>query len=317
MKRLAIIPPLLLVLASCNRSSADRVQGYVEGEYVYVSCPTSGAVTKLPVSRGDQVKAGDPLFTIDNAVEQDQYNEAAHRLDQAKANLADAKKGRRPSEIQSLEAQLQQARDALELSTRENKRQELLLPRGATSQTEADRARTTFLQDEQRVTQLQSDLTTAKLGQREDEVAAAEANMRMQEAAFEHAKWELDQKQQNAPQAGVVFDTLYRQGEWVVGGKPVAVILPPANIKVRAFVPQDRVSRIKLGDSLSVTIDGRAQSITGKVNFISPKVEFTPPVIYGQESRGKWVFMIELVFDPQIAQTLHPGQPVDVHLSQP
>jgi HlyD family secretion protein len=37
-------------------------------------------------------------------------------------------------------------------------------------------------------------------------------------------------------------------------------------------------------------------------------------VIYSQENRGKLMFMIEAVFDPGAAATLHPGQPVDVRL---
>ncbi|MGA2750411.1 MAG: secretion protein HlyD, partial [Verrucomicrobiota bacterium] len=47
---------------------------------------------------------------------------------------------------------------------------------------------------------------------------------------------------------------------------------------------------------------------------ISPQAEYTPPVIYSNESRGKLVFMIEAVFDPITAAQLHPGQPVDVQL---
>ena len=48
------------------------------------------------------------------------------------------------------------------------------------------------------------------------------------------------------------------------------------------------------------------------MSFVSPRAEFTPPVIYSRESRGKLVFMIELVFDAEDAAKLHPGQPVDV-----
>jgi len=48
------------------------------------------------------------------------------------------------------------------------------------------------------------------------------------------------------------------------------------------------------------------------VSYISPRAEYTPPVIYSRESRAKLVFMVESVFEPQIAATLHPGQPVDV-----
>ena len=50
----------------------------------------------------------------------------------------------------------------------------------------------------------------------------------------------------------------------------------------------------------------------GKVSYISPRAEYTPPVIFSRESRDKLVFMIESVFDPAVSANLHPGQPLDV-----
>jgi HlyD family secretion protein len=155
-------------------------------------------------------------------------------------------------------------------------------------------------------------LETAQLGSRSDQIAAAEANVRALEAALAKAEWDLSQKRQDAPQSGLIFDTLYRTGEWVAAGKPVVVLLPPANIKVRAFVPEARVGTIHVGDSVRVVVDGVSEPFSGKVSFISPQAEYTPPVIYSQESRSKLVFMIEAVFDPATAARLHPGQPVDV-----
>jgi HlyD family secretion protein len=64
-----------------------------------------------------------------------------------------------------------------------------------------------------------------------------------------------------------------------------------------------------------VFVDGVGVPFAGKVSFISPQAEFTPPVIYSQESRGKLVFMIELRFDAATAVKLHPGQPVDVEFA--
>jgi len=61
-----------------------------------------------------------------------------------------------------------------------------------------------------------------------------------------------------------------------------------------------------------VAVDGVARPFSGKVSYISPRAEYTPPVIYSQESRDKLVFMVELVFDPSAATELNPGQPVDV-----
>ena len=98
----------------------------------------------------------------------------------------------------------------------------------------------------------------------------------------------------------------------MAAGKPVVALLPPPNIKVRAFVPETRVGSIHYGDPIQVTVDGVAKPFVGKVSYISPRAEYTPPVIYSRESREKLVFMVESVFDPQVSANLHPGQPVDV-----
>jgi HlyD family secretion protein len=306
----------LCLLANCNRPDRHDVQGYVEGEFVYVASPLPGVLQSLDVRRGTQVKAGDPLFTLDSTPEQANRDEAERRLMQARASLEDVKKGKRPSEIASLHAQLKQAHAALALSEREFARQENLfhIP-DATTQQEFDRARAGRDQDRQRVAQLEADLKTARLGSRTDQIAAAEANVRALEAMLAKAEWELSQKRQTARQAGLVFDTLYREGEWVAAGRPVVVLLPPPNIKVRAFVPETQIGTIHSGDRVRVTVDGVHDPFIGTVSYISPKAEYTPPVIYSQESRDKLVFMIEAVFDPATSANLHPGQPVDVQLS--
>lgn len=304
---------VLCILASCSRSDRDRVQGYVEGEFVYVASPLAGALESLSVRRGAQVKAGDPLFALDSVAEKAARDEAERRLAQAHANLEDAKKGKRPSEIESVEAQLKQARVALTLSEKDLERQEnLMRVPGATAVQDFDRAHSTRDQDRQRVAQLEAELKTAQLGSRSDQITAAQANVRALEAALARAEWDLSQKRQTAPQAGLVFDTLYREGEWVAAGRPVVAVLPPQNIKVRAFVPETRIGAIHLGDRVRVIVDGVREPFIGKVSFMSPRAEYTPPVIYSQESRDKLVFMIEAVFDPKAAMNLHPGQPVDV-----
>jgi HlyD family secretion protein len=317
-KTLLCLGGALLTLCNfngCGTVDPDRIQGYVEGEFVYIASPLAGALTSLHVQRGAQVKEGEPLFALDSRPEKAARDEAERRLAQAKATLEDLNKGKRPSEIASIEAQLKQARAALALSEDQLTRQEKLFQKNLISAEDFDRARATRDQDRERVAQLEADLKTAKLPSRSDQIAAAEANVRALEAALAKAEWDLAQKSQAAPQAGIVFDTLYRQGEWVAAGRPVVVLLPPENIKVRAFVPETQIGAIQVGHRVQVSVDGVAQPFVGKVSFISPKAEFTPPVIYSQDSRDKLVFMIEAVFDKETAKKLHPGQPVDVQLS--
>jgi HlyD family secretion protein len=312
MLRVAAALAVAAMAAACNRSESPRVQGYVEGEYVYVAAPSAGQLETLRVQRGRQVNAGDALFALESAREKHARDEAAQRLAQARSTLEDAKKGRRPTEIESLEAQLTQARAGLDFSQKEYEREEGLVGGGATTAEALDRARSARDQDRQRVAQLTADLATARLGAREDQVAAAEAEARAAEAVLAQAEWDLAQRRQAAPQAGLVFDTLYREGEWVAAGRPVVVLLPPASIKVRAFVPERRVGALHPGDSARVIVDGAPEPFAGRISFISPQAEYTPPVIFSEESRSKLVFMIELTFDPAVAARLHPGQPVDV-----
>ena len=173
----------------------------------------------------------------------------------------------------------EQIEAALVLSERELARQEKLFGTGVAATQDLDRARSARDQDKRRLDQ---------------------------------TNWNFDQKKQAAPKSGLVYDTLFREGEWIAAGKPVVVILPPQNIKVRVFVPETRIGSIHYGDTAQVRVDGVKDPFVGKVSYISPRAEYTPPVIYSRETRTKLVFMVELIFDPQAAANLHPGQPVDV-----
>src|SRR5689334_19284593 len=90
----------LAVFASgCNNTDQNRVQGYVEGEYVYVAAPPAGQLTTLYVRRGTWVQAGDPLFGLESTPERAARDEAKRRLAEGKAQWEDLKKGKRPTEI--------------------------------------------------------------------------------------------------------------------------------------------------------------------------------------------------------------------------
>lgn len=117
-----------------------------------------------------------------------------------------------------------------------------------------------------------------------------------------------------APRAGLVYDTLYREGEWIAAGSPVVRLLPPQNIKVRFFVPEAVVGGLAPGRAVSLHCDGCAADVPAAISFISSESEYTPPVIYSNETRVKLVYMIEARPSPGDAPKLHPGQPLEVRL---
>jgi HlyD family secretion protein len=311
--RLMIAPLLaLLLVGGCSKTGSRAWQGYLEGDYVYVSSPLAGRLDKLMVAKGARVAAGAPLFELERAAELDAQRQASQQLQAAKAQLEDLKKGSRPEEIAALEARLGQARAAAELSTLELARQDELFKTGAISASEHDRARLTHVGDDRAVEEDAARLDTARLGGRFDAVAAATAAVRAAADAEARARWSVDQKAQEAPAAALVYDTLYRQGEFVAAGSPVVALLPPTNIKVRFFVQEADFARLKAGDRVSVGVQGHASPLEATVSYLSPQPEYTPPVLYNQDNRAKLVYMIEAVFAPDVAADLHPGQPVDV-----
>jgi HlyD family secretion protein len=290
-----------------------ELQGYVEGEYVYVGSPVAGRLATLQVARGARVEAGAALFQLDRSSEQPARDDAAARLARAKASLANLRKGRRPSEIASIEAQLAQAKAMLALSETKLERRR---PLGdAVSREDVEQASAEHERDQARVAELEAELATARLGARADEIEAAEAEVAAARAQLAQAEWRLGELSQAAPQAGLVVDTLYRPGEWVGAGAPVVSLLPPGNVKVRFFVPEPRLGAIAVGDQVQVGCDSCAPDLTAEISFIAPEAEYTPPVIYSREMRAKLVYLVEA--RPRQPDALRPGQPVDVTLAGP
>lgn len=310
----ALAAAALFAAAGCRPAAPMGFQGYLEGEFVYVASPLGGRIESLAVAKGTSVAAGAPLFTLERTAELAAQREAADRLRAAEAKLADLRKGSRPTELAALEARLEQARTAAELSRRELARQEALIQTGAIAASEFDRARLAHQRDQSTVAELAAQGETARLGARADAIAAAEAEVSAARAAQQRADWSVEQKTQAAPRAALVYDTLFREGEYVPAGGPVVALLPPENLKVRFFVPEADFAALKAGGRLQVTVTGRP-ALAARINYLSPKPEYTPPVLYNRDNRAKLVFLVEAVFETA-APDLHPGQPVDVALAQ-
>ncbi len=158
-------------------------------------------------------------------------------------------------------------------------------------------------------------ISAQDLDQAQAQLDADTAQVAAQQAALDKAKWSFDQKQQFAPADAIVHDTLYRQGEFVAAGNPVVALLPPENLKVRFFVPQEKLPQIKIGQSVSIQCDGAPRKIDATINYISTQAEYTPPVIYSRETRANLVFMIEAKISLADAADVRPGQPADVRLN--
>lgn len=288
-------------------------QGYAEADFVKVGPTQQGLLTEVNVARGDQVAAGALLFVQDEISDRAARDQAVRFLRQAQQQLANLQAAAKPTEIEQAEANLADARATLERTKSDLDRAEFLVPTGAMTEQLRDQRRADFRSATAHVAALEAALAQARapLG-RTREIDAQEAAVAAAKAALGMAEWRLSQRRVTAPAAGRIADVLARPGETMAAGAPVASLLPPGNIFVRFFVPETDLATMHLGDRVAIVCDSCPADLSGNVSFIAPQAEYTPPVIYSEESRAKLVIMIEARPPVERASLLNPGQPVTV-----
>jgi len=271
MKRAALFSCLVL-LGSCSKNTDSAWLGYAVGDNAFVAAPQAGWVARLAVQRGDAVRVGQLLFTLDDTSQ-------VSARDQAEAAIALA------------QGQMTEAKANLDLTQRELVRQSGLLRDSAGTKQAYDIAKSNYDQAVARVTQ----------------ISAQEEQAR---AALVNARYQLTERDVIARTTGRVEDVFFRTGEYAPAMTPVVSILPPQNVYVRFFVPETEFAHVKLGQRVSIGCDGCAAGITATVTFIAQQEEFTPPVIFSIGNREKLVFKLEARAPGGL--TLNPGQPVQV-----
>jgi HlyD family secretion protein len=303
-----------LALAACTPNNDNDWQGYVEGEYVYVASSQAGRLDRLSVQRGQQAAAGAPLFMLESGDEIAAQRQAQRQLNAAEAQLADIKSGKRPQEQEVTRAQLAQAQAAASKVALQLSRDQLQFQAGGIAKQQLDDSRAAAETAAAQVRQWQSQLAVDRLPNREAQVRAQQAQVAAAQAVLEQADWKLAQKAVTATRSGLVFDTMYREGEWVAAGNPVLRMLPPENVKIRFFVPETVLGRLKVNQAVTLSCDGCQPNVAAHISYISTESEYNPPIIYSNQSRAKLVYMIEARPAPADAPKLHPGQPLEVRL---
>lgn len=303
----------LLVLAACGNANNGRVQGWVEGDFVFVAPDEIGRVETLNVREGDAVTVGTPLFTVDADLQSADLHTALAQVAEARARLSRQEAAQqRKEEVAVLEAQERRAESAVALSNVELERQQTLAQKGIAAQAQLDVARANSARDKAALEEVRRQIAVARMASRDEDIAAARELLAAAEARRTAAQTKLARRKLVSPVTGTVHQIYYRPGEMVPASRPVLSILPPGNIKVRFFVPEASLATIALGDVVEVTCDGCAP-VTARISFIARTAEYTPPVIYSLEERNKLVFMVEARTDK--TDGLRVGQPVTVTLN--
>jgi HlyD family secretion protein len=291
-------------------SGPEEWQGYAEADFVKVGPTQQGLVTAVRVERGDRVVKGAPLFEQDDADDRYAVDQATQ---QAKDQLANLQSPAKPTEIAQAEANLRDAAAARDKVLADLQRNQALLKSGAATAQLVDQEQADLRSATAKIAAGEAALEQAKasLG-RPGEITAQTSTVEAAEAALAQARWRLDQRSVVSPVTGVVADVLARAGETLQAGAPVVSLLPPENIFVRFFVPEPSLAHVHVGDAVDLLCDHCPADVTATVSFIAPQAEYTPPFIYSETTRSKFVFLAEARPKPAEATLFNPGQPVTV-----
>ena len=306
--------PVLAGLFSICGGAGPLAVGYVEGEYVLVAPIETAQIVDLAVRRGDRVTAGQALGRLERRDAEIAVAQAAAGMAQAESQLANLKEGRRPEEIASIVAALSSAEAQTAEAERVLQRQSDLLKQGISTQAAYDSASTAVELNRAKVTELEANLSVAKLPARVNEIKAAKAAVDQAGAMLESAEWRLAKRTLSIPQSGVVSDIIRNAGEVAGPQAPVLSVLPDGALKLRVYIPEFALSGIRVGTDLVVRCDGCGEGMGAIVSYVSADPEFTPPVIYSLENRQKLVYLVEARPNDD-AWALAPGQIVDVDLA--
>jgi RND family efflux transporter MFP subunit len=188
-----------------------------------VAAQVSGAVVQLDVKAGDRVQAGQVLLRLD-----------ARTADQAAA---------------ASDAQVEAARAALDVATKELERQRQLYKQNFISAGAFDRA--------------------------ESEFKATQAQVNAQLAQAGAARTQTGLHVVRAPYAGVVSEVPVALGDMALPGRPLVTVYDPAALRVTASVPQTVASQMPAGSVPRIEVPGLA----GASPWIVPqRVQVLPTV---------------------------------------
>lgn len=273
--KVMIIIMSCIVITGCKKKPVE-VQGFVDADYTYMASSFSGNLIRLSVNRGDKVIKGQTLFMLDDQPQKAEEESALARVFQAYS-------------------QIQQQQAEVNYQAILYKRYKELLKTHGISREEFDKVENNYL--------------TAQAALKSNIY-----NMKAYSGDLGKAKWTRSNKIVVSPISGYVFDTYYTEGELVDASRPVLSLLSPENLKIVFYIDETMISTVRLKEGIEVSLDGRKEPISASVSYISSQEEYTPPYIYSEKERTKFMYRVEAKPVKNMFFELHPGQPVTIKI---
>ena len=220
--------------------------------------PTATTVKKIYVQQGSWVKPGQLLLQLEDANARSQAARAQAQLKGAEADSNAVENGGTKDELLTTRNALVKAQADRDAAQRNLQAMQRLLQSGAASQAEVDTAQSRFQIAEANVQLLQQKLSGRYSQQEVGHVESQQAEARASLAAAQEL---LRNSNIAAPRAGMVYSLPVRQGAFVNLGDLLVQVADLHQVRVRAFVDEPEIGKLRKGQTVEVTWD----AIPGRV----------------------------------------------------
>jgi HlyD family secretion protein len=306
---------VLLIAAGCRENAEDgtiHASGHIEATEVRLAAKVGGRLLEAPLEEGDTVSVSDLVAVFETI-------DAEHQLAQARANVdaADAKlrlllAGSRAEDLRRAEDQMAQAQAELDAARRDLDRLSGLADRGSATEKSRDDAATRKEVAERSVAAARAELDKLVAGPRRQEIEAARAQRAAAEASVAAIEQRITDATVLAPSDGVITTRIAEPGEILPAGTTIAVLTDLARPWLTVWIDEPSLSKVVLGQQVTVRVDGSDRAYEGTISFISPVAEFTPKNVQTPDERAKLVFRVKVRLDNPDG-VFKPGMPADAY----
>ena len=250
----------------------EATGSFIADEQTDVAPSISGKVVAIGVELGSYVKRGQMIVRLDENDSRIRLDQTLAQLQQAQAAVrqAEAKIGLRPGQTfdPARVADVGSARVALELAEKQLRRFERLIETG-------DVSRSSYDQQKAQRDQLQQQYEVALTRARQDyaAVSAARAGVANAETQVAQARRNLSYALVYSPINGYVAERPADLGEYVSPATKVATVVSTNPLRVRIDIPEQALSAIQMGQSVSVSVSAYPdRAFSGRVHHVAPSV---------------------------------------------
>ena len=251
------------------------LQGEVEAKEFKIASKIPGRISKIAVEKGQDVKKGDFIFSIDSPEIDAKLAEAIAARSAANAQSRKAQNGAQDEDITAAYSTYVKAEAAARFAEKSFSRIQNLYDEGVVPAQQRDEAETKMKAARETANAAKAIWQKAEKGARAEDKDAAAALVKKADAAIQQVQSYLNETTINAISNGEVSGINVEEGELVPTGFPAVTLLNLDDIWVTLFIREDYLPQFKMGETFTAKIPGlENREFQFKVSYISPTGDF-------------------------------------------